>query len=109
MQPFRFFSTTASRLINFVGYDPTNLSKVWFGAFNKFIEPGGSAEKKLGKVKEVEIMTKTGTNSPVHRSHFNRLDTESVIAARIVGSKGSKVCHIYKDGTGTSAKGDVRE
>ncbi|KAF2630289.1 hypothetical protein BU25DRAFT_419305 [Macroventuria anomochaeta] len=93
MQPLRYFSSTAACFIKYIGYDPASLPGTWLGSFEKCIEPGGGAEKK-------------GTDSPVHHSHFNREDIGSIIATRIVGPRATKICHIYKNGTGTEKKGN---
>lgn len=42
----------------------------------------------------------------VHKSHLNREDKRDTVAARIEGEKGTKVGHIFEDGSGTSKKGE---
>ena len=60
-----------------------------------------------GKTFELTLPRERDGN-PVHQSHFNPEDKEWVISARIVGSKATKTCHIYADGTGIIKKGDIR-
>ncbi|KAK7403795.1 hypothetical protein QQX98_010437 [Neonectria punicea] len=103
----RFFSTSARDLVRFLGFDIKQLPGLYQNAAYEFTKPGGSAEQKLGALKDVHIKSKN--NKPVHRSRFNPADKELVISATILGSKDTKTCHIYKDGTGTIKKGDVRK
>ncbi|OAL53819.1 hypothetical protein IQ07DRAFT_320393 [Pyrenochaeta sp. DS3sAY3a] len=102
----RFFSSSARALAKWFGFDRNKLPANWKSAIETFVAPGGSAEQKLGAVQEVEI--KSRGNNPVHQSHFNRADKEFVISARITGANGTKTCHVYEDGTGTTKKGGDR-
>ncbi|KAK7424796.1 hypothetical protein QQZ08_008425 [Neonectria magnoliae] len=103
----RFFSSSARDLVRFLGFDIKNLPGLYQNATHKFTKPGGTAEQELGPLKKVYIKSKG--NKPVHRSRFNPADKAPVISATIFGSKATKTCHIYKDGTGTTKKGDVRK
>jgi hypothetical protein len=47
--------------------------------------------------------------NPVHLSHFNPADKNPVISVRVIGSKDTKTCHIFADGTGTTKKDDDRK
>ncbi|CAN9470203.1 unnamed protein product [Alternaria alternata] len=102
----RFFSSSARALAKWLGFDRNKLPSHWKSAVEKFAAPGGAAEQKLGLVQTVEIKSRDG--NPVHQSHFNRADKEFVISARITGADGTKTCHIYQDGTGTTKKGGDR-
>ncbi|KAK8859125.1 tubulin folding cofactor-like protein [Apiospora arundinis] len=75
-------------------------------AFLKFTKVGGSAEKKLGEIQKVSILEKFGL--PIHPSRYNPNDPEEIICALIKGSKRTRRCHIYSDGTGTISKSDTR-
>ncbi|KAF4632995.1 hypothetical protein G7Y89_g5127 [Cudoniella acicularis] len=99
----RFFGTSARSFIRFLGFKVDKLPAVYKKSLETFTEPGGVAERKLGTLKEVYIKSRNG--NPVHQSHFNRDDKEFIISARIVGSRDTKTCHIYNDGTGTVKKG----
>ncbi|KAK0748073.1 hypothetical protein B0T21DRAFT_343773 [Apiosordaria backusii] len=101
----QFFSTTTKKFVKWLGFSREDLSPTWKAASDKFVK-GGSAEEKLGTIQEVYIKSRNG--NPVHKSAFNPEDKEDVISARIVGSKGTKTCHIYLDRTGTTKKGDKR-
>lgn len=104
----RHFSTSVAKAVGkWLGYDRENLTPTWKKAVEKFTEPGGSAEQKLGKVEEATI--KTRAEGPVHKSHFNPADTEDVISVRIKGENDTKTCHVYEDGTGTTKKGGQRD
>ncbi|OTA94875.1 hypothetical protein M434DRAFT_394247 [Hypoxylon sp. CO27-5] len=102
----RFFSSSARALVKFLGYNVDKLRKPYSSAVKKFTAPGGSAEQKLGKLESVYI--KSRNNNPVHQSSYNKKDKAWVISAKIVGSKDTKTCHIYEDGTGTIKVGDER-
>ncbi|KAL4785299.1 hypothetical protein BJX76DRAFT_324690 [Aspergillus varians] len=102
----RLFSTSARALLYWTGFDRSKLSERWQSAVEKFTDPGGGAEARLGKLKRVDI--KYRDDNPVHQSHFNRDDKAWVISAEISGENGRKVCHIYDDGSGTTKKGEER-
>ncbi len=52
----RQFSTSVAKAVGkWLGYDRENLTPNWKNAIEKFTEPGGSAEQKLGKIEEVTI------------------------------------------------------
>ncbi|KAG8414794.1 hypothetical protein J3458_008704 [Metarhizium acridum] len=82
----RFFSTTARALVRFIGFKVEDLPQPYNNAVKKFTSRGGSAEQ----------------------SSYNPEDKEFIISAKITGSKDTKTCHIYQDGTGTIKKGDDR-
>lgn len=48
-------SSAAETAGKWLGYARTNLAPIWFTALNIYTEPGGSAEKELGKIKCVTI------------------------------------------------------
>ena len=50
-----FSSSTAKAVGQWLGYGRENLTPKWEKAVSNFTEPGGSAEKKLGKIKSVTI------------------------------------------------------
>ena len=54
-----FFSTTTTTVVKLVekwtGYSREDMPPRWRAAAEKFVEPNGSAEKDLGKIKSVEI------------------------------------------------------
>ncbi|KAG8408171.1 hypothetical protein J3459_018133 [Metarhizium acridum] len=102
----RFFSTTARALVRFIGFKVEDLPQPYNNAVKKFTSRGGSAEQKLGTLHEVYIKSRNG--NPVHQSSYNPEDKEFIISAKITGSKDTKTCHIYQDGTGTIKKGDDR-
>ncbi|KAL9092103.1 MAG: hypothetical protein Q9165_004536 [Trypethelium subeluteriae] len=103
----RFFSTSAAKAVGaWFGYARDNLTPKWKTAVEKFTEPGGSAEKKLGAIKSVTI--KSREEGPVHKSHFNPKDQEDVISIRVEGENDTKTCHVYENGTGTTKKGGDR-
>ncbi|KAF2231065.1 hypothetical protein EV356DRAFT_535884 [Viridothelium virens] len=104
----RFFSSTAAKAVGqWFGYGRDKLTPKWRTAVEKFTEPGGSAEKRLGEIKSVTI--KSREEGPVHKSHFNPKDKEEVVSLRVEGEKGTKTCHVYEDGTGTTKKGGGRD
>ena len=45
----------------------------------------------------------------MHKSHYNPDDMEDVISIRIKGEDGTKTCHVYENGTGTTKKGGDRD
>ena len=47
--------------------------------------------------------------NPVHRSHYNPANKEPILRVKVMGSKGTKKCQVYADGTGTTSITDVRE
>ncbi|KAF1345525.1 hypothetical protein BDV97DRAFT_402103 [Delphinella strobiligena] len=100
----RAFSSTARSLVQWLDFAREKLPSTWQTATTKFACPGGGAEQRLGKVESVVI--KSRAEGPIHQSHFNRADKKLVISARIKGSLGTKTCHIYEDGTGTTKKGE---
>ena len=52
----RHFSTSVAKAVGkWLGYNRENLTPTWKKAVEKFTEPGGSAEQKLGKVEEATI------------------------------------------------------
>jgi hypothetical protein len=52
----RHFSTSFANAVGkWLGYNRENLSPSWKKAVEKFTEPGGSAEQKLGKIEEATI------------------------------------------------------
>ncbi|TWU70419.1 hypothetical protein ED733_000063 [Metarhizium rileyi] len=101
----RFFSTTAQSFYRVLGLAVNKIPESHREAFTKFTKPGGVAKRKLGKIQEVFIKSRNG--NPVHQSHYNPADKALVISVRIVGSRETKTCHIYSDGTGTIKKGDA--
>ncbi|KAK3687958.1 hypothetical protein B0T22DRAFT_141643 [Podospora appendiculata] len=100
----RFFSNSARSLVRFLGFSVDKLPPGFRDATHNFTKPGGVAEQELGTLKEVYIKSRNG--NPVHQSHFNREDKAFVISARIVGSKATRTCHIYENGSGTTRKGE---
>ncbi|KGO63869.1 hypothetical protein PITC_054950 [Penicillium italicum] len=100
----RMFSTSVRALLKWSGFDRAKLPDDWRNAVETFTMPGGGAEAKLGKLKRIYIRYRG--NDPVHQSHFNPEDKRWVISAEISGEDGRKVCHIFKDGKGTTKKDD---
>ncbi|KAH3947341.1 hypothetical protein HBH53_120330 [Parastagonospora nodorum] len=98
-----------SKVVKIVGKAAAKLNDVGLAAVNKYIQNG--AVKKVGEIESVEIKTR-GDENPVHKSHFNRNDTEDVLSVRITPvdkTKKTLTHHVYMDGTGTFKKGDKRE
>ncbi|KAI9698962.1 MAG: hypothetical protein M1836_003151 [Candelina mexicana] len=101
----RAFSTSSAKSVNkWLGFSRDKLTPTWRKAVEKFTEPGGSAEKKLGKIDSFEI--KSRDEGPVHKSHYNPEDEEDIISMRIRGENDTKTCHVYEDGTGKTKKGE---
>ncbi|RAK98772.1 uncharacterized protein BO80DRAFT_427116 [Aspergillus ibericus CBS 121593] len=105
----RAFSTARQNLARWLGYNKELLPPVFKDAAERYVENG--AVQKVGKVDSIEILHRNDGSSPVHQSHFNRLDKAMIISARISPADGSRprTHHIYADGTGTFKKGDKRE
>ncbi|PYH37739.1 uncharacterized protein BO87DRAFT_422614 [Aspergillus neoniger CBS 115656] len=51
----RLFSTTVRTLLEWTGFDRHRLSDTWKAAVEKFTQPGGDAESRLGKIHSVNI------------------------------------------------------
>lgn len=52
----RFFSSSAAKAVEkWFGHSRDKLTPTWKTAIEKFTEPGGSAEQRLGKIKSVTI------------------------------------------------------
>lgn len=58
-----FSSIAANAVSQWFGYDRNNLTPTWLAATDKFTQPGGSAEQKLGKIDSVTIRY-AGPESP---------------------------------------------
>ncbi|AEO62406.1 uncharacterized protein THITE_112236 [Thermothielavioides terrestris NRRL 8126] len=104
----RSFSTSARKLLQYLGYPFADLPGPWKTATETYLHNG--AAKKVGVIKSVEILHRNDGSSPVHKSHYNPNDPEEVISVRIEDENGNKrTHHIYSDGTGTGFVGDKRE
>ncbi|EFY86150.1 hypothetical protein MAC_07815 [Metarhizium acridum CQMa 102] len=102
----RFFSTTARALVRFIAFKVEDLPQPYNNAVKKFTSRGGSAEQLQLSTPLTTSRSRNGY--PVHQSSYNPEDKEFIISAKITGSKDTKTCHIYQDGTGTIKKGDDR-
>ncbi|KAJ5554919.1 hypothetical protein N7535_007362 [Penicillium sp. DV-2018c] len=84
----RAFSTARQTLQRWLGYDKELLPPVFKKAAERYVENG--AVKKVGKVDSIEILHRNDGSSPVHQSHFNRLDKALIISARITPANGGR-------------------
>ncbi|KAI1907612.1 hypothetical protein LOZ53_004212 [Ophidiomyces ophidiicola] len=86
--------TPVRAVLNWTGYSLDNLSEEW----------------QKPSVTYPEKWCKNDGLTPIHKSAFDENDKEDIISARITPKYGtSKTHHLYKDGTGTMEKGDVRQ
>ncbi|KJX96989.1 hypothetical protein TI39_contig592g00013 [Zymoseptoria brevis] len=64
---------------------------------------------KVGEIESAKIKTR-GSEDPVHRSEYNKKDTNEILSVQIKPLSGvQKTHHVYADGTGTLKLGDKRE
>ncbi|KAK8166391.1 hypothetical protein IWX90DRAFT_211758 [Phyllosticta citrichinensis] len=98
-----------SKVPKIFGYSLDKLPGKFKTAVETYAKNG--AVKKVGEIESVEIKTK-GTESPVHKSHYNPNDREDILSVKITPvdrTQGICTHHVYPNGTGTIKKGDRRE
>ncbi|KAG5987252.1 hypothetical protein E4U52_007762 [Claviceps spartinae] len=99
----------ASKLPKIIGYSLDRLSAERRLSVITYLTNG--AVKKVGEIELAEIKTR-GDEDPVHRSHYNKKDTEEIISIEITPvdkTRGIRTHHVYIDGKGTMRFGDKRE
>ncbi|CAI7582937.1 unnamed protein product [Penicillium glandicola] len=91
--------------IKFTGYDINELESSWFVAVHKFFAPGGGAEQKLGPIASADLLYRN--DNPIHQSEYNRNDTRDILTFMVTPVSGNeKMCHVFRNGRGTSCMND---